>query len=336
MRVDDLQHIYAGREQYAEVAVAAVAVFEVFEERGRVVAVELVGRAVGVLVGVVLVVDAQRIGLLEALVSAVVPVDSVYRRGQCPDDDRHAPVAFVVYLAGSGTYRREGRGLLDIRYVVGGVVDSRIAYEVDVRGQSYACVYLSPRVVADHVGLQRVELRGAAVSVVYQHLVVLSSERLVLAVLVCEHADRAAYQRVEYRQFPVLLVVYLSETGQRHREPAYLRQAHRVAYERVAALAVGLVADLASFGIDAVARGGGYGVPHQTLGGHRAQRVQLGIRERVGRYGKTYYRVQTHSSHRVACGQGDGVGALQGERVYRDQRSRAYRAHVAAAGLLRR
>ena len=47
MGVDDLQEVDAGRDDDAEVAVAAVVVAQVLEERGGVAAAELVGRPFG-------------------------------------------------------------------------------------------------------------------------------------------------------------------------------------------------------------------------------------------------------------------------------------------------
>lgn len=101
---------------------------------GRVTAVELVGGAVGILVGIGLVVAQEVVCFLEALVAAVVPVDAVDHRGEAAHDERHFPVAFVVDLPRAGEDAGQGGGFLDVRDVVGGVVDRGVADEVDVGG----------------------------------------------------------------------------------------------------------------------------------------------------------------------------------------------------------
>ena len=230
MRIDDLQDVQRTREDDAEVAVAPVVVAQVADERGRIASVELVGRSVGVFVGIAVVVAQQIVGLFETLVAAVVPVDAVDHRGESADDERHFPVAFVVDLSRSGEDAGQRGGLLDARHVVGRVAHGRVADEVDVRGDRDPQVNLTPRVAADHLGLEGVQL-GRAREVHVGIGLELALERLVGLVFVDVQSQSGSHQSVEDRQFPVLFVVNLSVAGDHGRNPAHLRERHRVAHK---------------------------------------------------------------------------------------------------------
>ena len=89
---------------------------------------------------------------------------------------------------------------------------------------------MPPGVAADHLRLQGVELRGARETHVRIGFV-LPFERFVGLVFVDVEPQSGSHQSVEDRQFPVLLVVDLSVAGQHGREPAHLRERHRVAHQ---------------------------------------------------------------------------------------------------------
>ena len=230
MGVDDLQDVQRARDDDTQVAVAPVVVPQVADERRRIAAVELVRRAVGVFVRIVFVVAQQVVGLLEALVTAVVPVDTIDHRGESAHDERHFPVALIVYLSRTGEDAGQRGGFLDVRHVVGLVAHGRVADEIDVRGDRDPEVGLPPGVAADHPRLQGVEFRGARSAHVGIGLV-LPFEWFVGLVLVDVKPQSGSHQSVEDRQFPVLLVVDLSVAGQHGREPAHLRERHRVAHQ---------------------------------------------------------------------------------------------------------
>ena len=181
------------------------------------------------------VVVAQAVGLLEALVTAGVPVDDVDHRGESAQHDGHLPVTLVVDLAGGGADRGQRRGFLDRRYVVGGVVDRRVADEIDVGADGCEQVDLPARVVADHFALHGVQLLRAR-HLLARDLLEAAFERLELLVLVKVQRQRGAERAVEDREFPILLVVDLAVAGDGDRHPADARQRHRVAHEPVAFL----------------------------------------------------------------------------------------------------
>ena len=176
-------------------------------------------------------VGAQKVvRLLVALVSAVVPVDAVDHRGETAHDEGHLPVAFVVDLPGAGEDAGQRGGFLDLRDVVGAVVDRRVADEVGVGGDGESEVELAPRVAADHARLQGVEFGRAGEAAVGDGLV-FALERFIAVVFVDEERETGAQGAVEDRQLPVLLVVDLTVAGHDGRYPAHLRKRHGVAHE---------------------------------------------------------------------------------------------------------
>lgn len=202
MCVDDLQDVECTRDDDTQVAVTPVVVPQVADERGRIAAVELVRRTVGVFVRIVLVVAQQVVGLFETLVAAVVPVDAVDHRGESAHDERYLPVTFVVNLSRTGEDAGQRGGFLDVRHVVGLVADGRVADEIDVRRDRDPEVSLPPGVAANHLRLQGVELRGARKTRIRIGFV-LPFERLVGLVFVDVEPQSGSHQSVENRQFPV-------------------------------------------------------------------------------------------------------------------------------------
>ncbi len=328
--VDDLERIERPRDDDAEVAVAPVVVAQVEDERRRIAAVELVGRAVGVVLGVGVVVADEVVGLLETLVAAVVPVDAVNQRGEAAHDERHLPVAFVVDLSGAGEDAGQRRGFLDVRNVVGGVVDRRVADEIDVGGDGKTQVHLPPGVAANHLRLQGVELGRAAQAPVGQR-VVLAFERPVGAVFVEEKGQPRADGAVEDGQFPILFVVDLAVARQDGREPAYLGERHGIAHEPPLAIGTGREpGGIGLFGAgfrERTARCdpcGGDGIEREQVVGAQfgqpdrigpelgiEQRIEFGGKGRVGeRVGPELQRIGP--GHRSSAHDGAGTAAQLG------------------------
>ena len=263
MGIDDLQYVQACGDDDAQVAVAPEVVAQVADIIRRIAAVEFVGRPVREFVGVLFVLVQQPVRLLETLVAAVVPVDAVDHRRETSDHEGDFPVAFVVDLPRAGEDAGQRCGLLDIRHVVGRVVYRRIADEIDVRGDGQSQVDLAAGVAADHLGLQCVQF-GRTREVLVGVGVILPLERLVCPVFVDVERQPRSHRTVEYGQFPVLFVVYLSVAGQDGRDPADLRERHRVAHEPAFLVPHGI-----RFGLDA-----GQPEPHERVRGADVVRTQ--------------------------------------------------------------
>ena len=299
MGVHDLKDVQSGRDDDAEVAVAAVVVAQVADEVRRVAAVEFVGRAVGVGVRILFVVAQQPVCLFETLVAAVVPVDTVDHRGETAHDEGHFPIAFVVNLSRAGEDAGQRGGFLDVRDLVGRVVHGGVADEIDVRGHRKAQIDLPAGVAADHPALQRVQF-GRAREVFVRVGFVFALEGLVSLVFVEIEGQTRTQGAVENGQFPVLFVVNLSVTGQYGRNPAHLRERHRIAHQPAAFMLGGVRFDLYA----------GHFEPVERVGFAYVVGAQLRDGGRVGREESRHQRIQFADQREV----GQRVG-FRGERI---------------------
>ena len=240
--------------------------------------------------GVGVVVGFEPDGCIVPLVSSVVPVYYINEGGETAHHERNLPETAVVDLSRSRTYHGEGSGGFDGVLLCRGIVDDGVAEEVDIGGYRRTDEYLSPGVVLYHFRLYRVEEQAVVAEVAAAHqVVVLVLVSFVLLVLLDAEEERRPRRGVQYRYFPVIAVVKLSEPRRYQRNGRQGGYLEGIPEKRTVAVERGIGPSLQAFHLTALTcRERSQAVGHcQGVGDRHRKRIgtarrQYACSQRVG------------------------------------------------------